>query len=138
MVNAERAAHGAEPVILNYDLCVAAVYRCLEMERMGAEHGAFYSGPDANGEMLWNTVSRVLTGDTSYVGTENKSLMTVTGGWGYVDPMEDFVSLLRGQFGSEAHYAQIIGPEYGQIGIGFFYTDGNGSYRIAEEIRVGE
>lgn len=140
MVNAEREANGTHPILLNYDLCVAAAYRSKEMIKMGAEKGsAFYSGPDENGEMLWNTVPRALTGNTSYIGTENKSYhisdrLPSDGG------VTDLSKLLASQFRSEAHYAQIIGKEYSQIGIGVWYEKGRSyyDYRLTELIKVGE
>ena len=141
MVNAERAANGAAPTLLNYDLCVAAAYRCQEMEKMQRQdpdlYGPFYSGPDASGEMLWNTVSRALTGNAAYAGTENKSFMHTNRLPSYRG-IDDLERLLESQFGSAPHYAQIIGQEYGQIGIAIYYPDVQDSYRIAEEIKIGE
>lgn len=148
MVNEQRIANGAAPTLLNYDLCVAAAYRCIEMEKMERlseqQYGWCYSGPDENGKMLWDTVSQALTGNGAYAGTENKSKAVVEGYGNFTwlfdsgKAVGDLESLLAGQFTSASHYAQVIGPEYGQIGIAIYYTDQQGSYRLAEEIKIGE
>lgn len=142
MVNEQRIANGAAPTLLNYDLCVAAAYRCIEMEKMERlseqQYGMYYSGPDENGKMLWDTVSQALTGNGAYMGTENKSKCSRYGSWRFLQPVSDMELLLADQFTSAPHYAQVIGPEYGQIGIAIYYTDQQGSYRLAEEIKIGE
>ena len=139
MICAERANNGAAAEILNYDLCVAAAYRSREMQNMMNTTGdLYYSGPEENGEMRWNTVPRLLTGNSSYIGTENKSMAFGKNRKRAYLGINDMEFLLSDQFTSEPHYAQIIGKEYGQIGLAILYTDDQGSFRITEVIKVGE
>ncbi|MDO5406548.1 MAG: CAP domain-containing protein [Eubacteriales bacterium] len=139
LINQERTKNGALPVILNYDLCVAAAYRCHQMEAVRQQTGEFfYSGPDESGQMLWNTVPRAVTGDALYAGTENKSFVQ---GWRIYKGdhgTANLTALLKDQFTSEPHYLQVIGHEYGQIGIAIRYGEDNQTYYIAEEIKIGE
>lgn len=139
MVNEERVKNGANPTMLNYDLCVAAAYRCQQMEDVVNQGGGlFYSGPDAGGEWLWNTVPRALLNDASYIGTENKSRVTGRSIQHTDHGVKNLTWLLKDQFTSPSHYAQVIGQEYGQIGLAVWYDADQISYHIAEEIKVGE
>lgn len=139
MVCSERTKNGAPSEILNYDLCIAAAYRSIEMQiMMGATGDLYYRGPEESGEMRWNTVPRLLTGNSSYIGTENKSVVFGKNRKRAYLGVDDMEFLLSDQFTSAPHYAQIVGKEYGQIGLAIFYTDDQGSFRITEVIKVGE
>lgn len=90
--------------------------------------------------MLWDSVSQALTGDSSFLGTENKSY-SLTESMPLDRGVKDMVRLLNSQFLSPPHYAQAVGKEYGQIGLAIVYTSKSGSYqqyRITEVIKVGE
>lgn len=119
LVNAERIAHGLNPLILDKDLCNIANYRSAYMDRTDYfEH--FIDGID-----LSNTVSSAYYGKSTSVG-ENIHCNYSKDGKALTTSVQS--SVLRGfehYLQSPGHYQNMMEPYYSRIGIGIYSNSSN-------------
>ncbi len=114
LVNVLRAEAGVAPIELDEKLCIAAGIRAIEMDQNN-----YFDHTRPDGRSSSTAVDEVGIYWFSYA--ENIA-------WNYISPEE----VVEGWKNSSGHYANMINPKYGSIGIGYSFRYNNGTYWVQE------
>ena len=120
-MNRVRAEHGLRPLRLSSKLTAAATQHSREMGRRG-----YFSHDSANGQAFWRRIEGFYSSDGYRSWSVGENLL-------WSSPDVDAAGALKLWMGSPEHRANLLKPEWREIGLSAVHTDGApGAYRGLE------
>ena len=131
LINQTRIANGVQPLTLDYDLCIAATYRCIEaVANLNFTHYI-------NGVRRVDAILGPETGNRQRVGKgENMDSIHSTGSCRTYDMGKRLPEMDQDLKTSQGHFENIVRAEFTKCGIGLAISEGSDGKLHSEYVQI--